>query len=59
MGNGFGPGTWVECFDDGCRRVTVTSVNNRLQVVREEVLIVPQSELAPYMMRALKRGLDK
>lgn len=55
----FKPGTWVECFDDGCRAVDVEQVNNRLRVVREKGIIIPQKELAPFMSKALKRGLDK
>lgn len=59
LGNGFRPGTWVECFDDGCQRCKVETVDNRLRVVGHEGLIMPLSELRPFMMRPLKRGLDK
>lgn len=52
-------GQWIECFDDGCRKVNVETVNNRLRVVSEEGIILPREVLAPFMMRTLKRGLDK
>lgn len=59
LGNGFKPGTWVECFDDGCRKVIVEQKNNRLHIVREEGIIISLSELAPFIMRPKKQGLDK
>ena len=55
----FRPGTWVECYDDGCRAVDVEQVDNRLQVIREKGIIIPQKDLAPFMSRVQKRGLDK
>ena len=55
----FPPGTWIECFDDGCRKVEVESVNNRLKVVKEVGIILPQEKLEPFMTKALSKGLDK
>jgi hypothetical protein len=55
----FPPGTWIECFDDGCRKVEVESVNNRLKVVKEVGLVIPQDKLEPFMSRALSKGFDK
>jgi hypothetical protein len=55
----FRPGTWVECFDDGCRAVDVETIDNRLQVVREKGIVIPQKQLEPFMSKALKAGFDK
>jgi hypothetical protein len=55
----FPPGTWIECYDDGCRKVEVESVNNRLKVVKEVGLVIPQDKLEPFMSRALSKGFDK
>lgn len=58
LGNGFKPGTYVECFDYGCQRCKIKTVNNRMQVIGHEGIAVPRSELEPFAMRILKRGLD-
>ena len=55
----FPPGTWSECFDDGCRKVEVESVNNRLKVVKEVGIVIPQDKLEPFMSRELSKGFDK
>ena len=55
----FPPGTWIECHDDGCRKVEVETKDNRLRVVKEVGLIIPQKELQPFMSKALSRGFDK
>ena len=55
----FPPGTWVECFDDGCRAVDVESVDNRLKVVREKGIVIPQEQLKPFMSKSLSKGFDK
>lgn len=51
------PGTWFECFDDGCRQVTVETVNNRVQVVKELGLILPHEEVFPHVTCVMKRGV--
>ena len=53
------PGTWVECFDQGCRQVEVEQVEHRLKVVRDVGLVFPLSEVQEFLMRVQKRGLDK
>jgi hypothetical protein len=55
----FPPGTWIECYDDGCRKVEVESVNNRLKVVKEVGFVLPQEKLEPFMSRVLSKGFDK
>ena len=55
----FKVGTWVECFDDGCRKVEVETKNRRLHIIREVGIAIPQDKLAPFMSRAVKSGLDK
>jgi hypothetical protein len=55
----FPPGTWIECYDDGCRAVDVETVENHLRVVRERGLVIPKEKLAPFMSQALKKGFDK
>ena len=53
------PGTWVECFDDGCQKAKVETQNNRMKIVGHEGLLIPESLLRPFMMRPIKHGLDK
>ncbi len=55
--NRFRPGTWFECMDDGCREVTVETVDNRMQVVKEVGFILPHDEVMPYVTSVMKRGV--
>lgn len=52
-------GTWIECFEQGCRRVRVETVNRQLEVVADEGLLLPEKDLRPFMIKPMKRGLDK
>ena len=59
LGNGFRPGTFVECFDHGCQKCRTETVDNRMRVVGHEGIAIPLSEIKPFAMRILNRGLDK
>jgi len=53
------PGSWVECFDDGCSEVEVEQREGRLVVIREKGIVFPYLEVRPFLMRVQKSGLDK
>ena len=52
------PGTWFECFDDGCMRVEIETVNNRVKGVKETGIILPWSEIEPWVATCMKKGLN-
>lgn len=52
-------GTWIECFEQGCQKARVETVNGRLEVVANEGLLIPLKELKPFVMRPMRGGLDK
>lgn len=52
-------GTWVECFEQGCQKAVVKTVNNRLEVVDNEGILLPLQQLKPFLMKPAKWGLDK
>ena len=51
------PGTWFECFDDGCRQVEVETRGNRVHVVKEVGLAFPHEDVFPYVTCVMKRGI--
>lgn len=52
-------GTWFECLDHGCTEVEIETVENRVRVKREVGFILPYSEIEPYVMTVMKRGLKR
>lgn len=53
------PGTWFECFEDGCQQVEIETVDNRVKVTKEVGLIVPQDMVMPYVTSIGKWGLRR
>lgn len=53
------PGTWIECWDQGCQRAIIEVRDKRIHVVGNEGIMLDKALLAPFMMRPMKRGLDK
>lgn len=53
------PGTFLELFDDGLQKVRFEMVGHRMKLLGHEGLIMPFDEMAPFIMRTLKSGLDK
>ena len=53
------PGTWFECFDDGCRQVEVKTVNNRVEIVKEIGFLLPFSVIQPYVTSIGKKGIKR
>ena len=53
------PGTWFECMDDGCRKVEVETVDNRVKVKKEIGLVLPHKEVLPYVTSIMKRGIRR
>lgn len=53
------PGTWVECFDEGCQQAITMTYDNRVHVTGHKGILIPKRQLEQFMMTPLKRGLDK
>lgn len=51
-------GCWIECFDQGCQRVMVTSKDNRMVVSKTLGILVPKETMRPFMLSMRKNGLD-
>ncbi len=51
------PGTWFECLDDGCRKVEVETVKNRVRVVKDLGIALPHDAVFPYVTSVMKRGV--
>lgn len=52
-------GTWLQGDDDGWQRAEIETVGGRLQVLRTVGFIFPKKDIAPFIMRPKKKGLDK
>jgi len=52
-------GSFVECFDHGCQKCIIKTVNNRVSIRGHEGIILPQSDILPFASRVLKSGFDK
>ena len=55
----FKQGTMIELFTDGFQECVTEVVDNRVKVVGNKGLFMPEREVKPYCMKILKRGLDK
>lgn len=55
----FRPGTFLELFEDGFQKVRFKTEGHRLHILGHEGIVLPESELRPFVMKVLKRGLDK
>lgn len=61
FGQHYRPGTFVECYDDGCRAVDVTTdpETHRMKVVKEKGVLLLKEQLSPFMSQVLGKGFDK
>ena len=52
-------GTWVERHDQGVQKVRTRTKDGRLEVVGHVGILIPFSEIASFVFRVQKFGLDK
>jgi hypothetical protein len=58
-GGRFPIGSYWRLFDDGFERCKIKQENGRVTIVGYEGIIIPESELKPFVVRVQKKGLDK
>lgn len=55
----FKQGTTIECFDHGCQKVSYEQKGSYAKPINNEGVAIPLDVMRPFVMKVLKKGLDK